>query len=449
MLKSIASFATTLNSSDIPQPSVASAKVFLADTLACALAGSASTANDAMATAFTRQEGEYSLPGRPERVSRDNAAIMTAHAIHCLEWDAVHEPAVVHAMSVTTGALWAECQSHNGISGIEFLTAITVGVDIASRLGIAAEAPLRFFRPATAGLLGATAAVARMRGLSESQTAHAISLGYSQVHGTMQAHLEGTPTLAVQVALSARAALNACDMAQAGMTGPSDIFNGPFGYFNLIEEKGDTDKAFKTLGQSFAIDDLSIKPYPSGRASHGALSTVLKHLDIGDVTARSFAGMTAYVPTLIHRLVGRPHKDDMGQAYARLCLPFLVGLALRDGRIDPRRFTDADFRDPRIAAVAAKVAIEVDDNPDPNALAPQRIVLRLSDGSEIDEPVPAVLGAPEAKLSAEQRYDKFAFAASIAKTPLSSSLADSIWSNLKHLEQVPDCSNLWHSLSNK
>lgn len=446
MLSRLATFAIELMDADIPASTMASAKTFLADTIACALAGSGSPANETMVKAFAMKTGTFRVPGRNECVDRDDAAILTAHAIHCLEWDAVHEPAVVHAMSVTTGAVLAESQYHDSISGADLLTAIIVGVDIASRLGIAAQGPLRFFRPATAGLLGATAAIARLRGLTVKQTCHAISLGYGQVQGTMQAHLEGTPALAIQVALSARAALTACDMAAAGMTGPQDIFSGPFGYFSLIEDGGDIQTAFASLGRAFAIDDLSIKPYPTGRASHGVLSTVLKYRDSGRLTTDSFAGLVANLPPLVHRLVGRPHKPNMAPAYARLCLPFLVGLALRDGRIDPRQFTDESFQDREIAKIAETIVLKIDRNEDLNALAPQSVAIELKDGSRIKEEIPAALGSPEAPLTSNQQHEKFLFAASIAKEPIHADTANRIVTAINSLDQKADCDGLLQML---
>lgn len=415
------------------------AKLFLADTLGCALAGSSAETNEAMVAAFAGTPGPYAVPGRQERVSRDACAVLTAHAVHCLEWDAVHEPAVVHAMSVTTGALWAELQSHRAVSGRAFLESLIVGVDIASRLGVATDSPLRFFRPATAGLVGAAAAIARLRGLSDEQARQALGLAYCQLQGTMQAHLEGTPALAVQVALSARAALNACDMAAAGLIGPQDVFAGKFGYFSLIEEGGSVDTLLDELGGRFAIDELSIKPYPSGRASHGVLSVLLQYIADGTVSSGTYASITAWVPPLVHRLVGRPMTADMAPAYARLCLPFLVALALRDGRIDPRQFTGETFADPVIRDAAARVTVLVDDNPDPNALAPQKVEIALTTGETISDQVPAVLGAPDNPLSADALKHKFELAASIATAPLPAEAAHAVFDAIASLDQQDDC----------
>ncbi|MBO6505778.1 MAG: MmgE/PrpD family protein [Kordiimonadaceae bacterium] len=434
-LRAFLEFALGETTAQASDQTYKTASRFLADTLGCSLAGSGSATNKALQAAFDRNRAGYSIPGRERRQNKECSALLTSHAIHCLEWDAVHEPAVVHAMSVTTGALWAELQDNSLATGRDLLECIIVGVEIASRLGVASESALRFFRPATAGLLGAAAAICRMRQLKIDVAADAMGLAYSQVQGTMQAHLEGTSALAIQVALSARAALNACDMAEAGLTGPHDILSGPFGYFTLIEEGGNPDSLGEGFGDTFAIDELSIKPYPTGRASHGVLSVLMKHMNSGIVTKNNFARLTAEVPPLIHRLVGRPYKPGMTEAYARLCLPYLVGLALEDGSINPKRFSAVDFADVAVTAHTDKVEVVVDNNPDLNALAPQRVSIELTDGRIISEAVPATLGSPANPLTETELKQKFLLAASLSHIEIANT--SQIFDNLLNLSDAP------------
>jgi 2-methylcitrate dehydratase PrpD len=52
--------------------------------------------------------------GCAQRLPAISAAFVNAFQIHCLEWDAVHEPAVVHALSVVTAALMASLDRRSG-----------------------------------------------------------------------------------------------------------------------------------------------------------------------------------------------------------------------------------------------------------------------------------------------------------------------------------------------
>jgi hypothetical protein len=80
---------------------------------------------------------------------------------------------------------------------------------------------------------------------------------------------------------------------------------------------------------------------------------------------------------------------------------------LRDGRIDPRRFTSETFADPIIQQLAAMVTVELDGNPDGNALGPQRLVVSYADGGSDDILIPNTLGSPEAPLSPAQAAAKY------------------------------------------
>ncbi|MEO7775226.1 MAG: MmgE/PrpD family protein [Steroidobacteraceae bacterium] len=389
----------------LPASARAAALHLLEDTLAVGAAGSSAPGAQgvfAAASAWGAGSDSRVLASRA-RLPAAGAAFVNAFQIHCLEWDAVHEPAVVHALSTVTGALMAAIDRRGGCDPDTALSALAVGVDIASGLGIAATSPLRFFRPATAGCIGAALAVARIEGIERFEDV--LGLAYSQCAGTMQAHVEGSIALPLQIAGAARAAITAVDLVKAGLTGPHDVLEGPFGYFKLFDA-GDLATYVAQLESIWRISEVSIKPFPSGRASHGVLATLDALRREKRIDADSIAVMEAFVPPLVHRLVGRQLQPAMAPAYARLCLPLLSALMLTDGRIDPRRFTSEVFADPLIGALARKLVVTSDGNDDPNALAPQRFVITRTDGSRIEQIVPNVLGHPRAAMSVVQTQAK-------------------------------------------
>jgi 2-methylcitrate dehydratase PrpD len=280
---------------------------------------------------------------------------------------------------------------HGGCDPEEALTALAMGVDVASGMGLAATSGLSFFRPATAGVVGAAIAAARIDGAPLDD---ALGLAVASAAGTMQAHVEGLVTLPFQIANAARAAVVASDLAKAGFPGPKDALEGPFGYFPLFDE-GNLADYTRDLGTVWRISEISVKPFPSGRASHAALGALAQ---LRPDTAQ-IAQIELACPPLIHRLVGREYRAEMTPAYARLCLPFLAALMITDGRIDPRRFTPQGFADPALAALAAKVNLVADGNTDPNALFPQALTITLGDGTRITHPIAATLGNPANPLS--------------------------------------------------
>lgn len=380
----------------------------LADTLAVGSAAvGAPGADQILFAARAMGAGEEArLLGTGERLPAPAAAFVNGYRVHCLEWDAVHEPAVVHALSTVVAALGATIDRQGGCDPEEALVALAVGVDIAAGAGLAADTGLSFFRPATAGLLGATLAVARIDGAPMDE---ALGLAYSSAAGTMQAHVEGLATLPFQIANAARAAVTASDLAKAGFPGPKDPLEGQFGYFTLFD-RGDLRRYTDHLGEIWRISEVSVKPYPSGRASHGALGKLEElALDPAEVERIELA-----CPPLIRRLVARPYRPQMTPAYARLCLQWLSALMLTDGRIDPRRFTSEHMADPSLAGLAQRFILVADGNEDPNALFPQALTITLRDGTSTRHEIAATLGSPDNPLSEAQSAKRMALARELA-----------------------------------
>jgi len=383
---------------------------FVADTLAVGAAGwTGPGLVGVLATATTWGSGGTCrlLGDAGARLPANTAAYVNCFAIHCLEWDAVHEGAVVHAMTAVVPAVLAALDRNGAPRDPEdVLSAIAVGVDIASGLGLAARGGLRFFRPAITGIYGAAAAVARLDGLAAGAFADVFGLAHAHAAGTMQAHSEGSIALPLQFANASRGALHAVDLVAQGLTGPHDPLEGPFGHFALFED-GDLARYTANLG-TWRIAELSVKPFPSGRASHAVLGA------LAGLPGKPVARIIAHVPPLIRHLVARPMCVEMTPAYARLCLPFLVALMLSEGAIDPRRFTPETFARADLAALADKVEIVDDGNPDPNAMSPQRVEISFADGERLDLSVPATLGSPERPLDGEETARKYALCRALA-----------------------------------
>jgi 2-methylcitrate dehydratase PrpD len=381
----------------------AAAVRLLGDTLAVGAAGAMLSGPVERAASAWGTGDDSRLIGRGQRLPAPSAAFVNGFRIHCLEWDSVHAGAVVHALSVVTAALGAAIDRRGGCDPDDALSALAVGVDIAAGLGLASTGAMRFFRPATAGVIGAALAVARIEG--SSRFGDVLGLAYSQAAGTMQAHVEGSIALPLQIGNAARAAVTAVDLTTAGLGGPKDVLEGAFGYFQLFEQ-GTLSHYTKSMGSNWLIEEVSTKPYPSGRASHAVLGTLDALLHEGEIVPDEIASIDAHVPPLTRRLVDRPMIPNMTPPYARLSLPWLTTLMLSEGRIDPRRFTEDDFANASPEAGASILSILPDENANPNALEPQRVIIHLKDGRRIDRRVEHMLGSPQTPMSTGQAAAK-------------------------------------------
>ena len=399
--------------SDLPSQAVEAAKIFILDTIGVGLAGARTSESRSLVETLRTwaSTGAASVWGRNLSLPPWGAAMANSHQAHCLEFDCVHEPAVIHPLTVVLPCAIAEVQSRarrgEKTSGAELITGVALGVEIASGLGTATTTALRFFRPCTNGLWGGVAAVAWLRGLDASMTAHALGIAYGQLSGTMQPHSEGSALLPLQMAFSARNALTSVDLAEAGHAGPREVIEGEFGFYGLIEGAGDTARLLDEWTRPWRITQVSHKPFPSGRATHSAIDGTLRLRRRHGLHADQVQSVLIEVPSMINHLCARPLIPDPTPNYTRLCIPYQIASALVDGFVDLTTVRPERLVDPSIEEHAAKVGIALNDTADPNAFSPQTVTVSLADGAVHTVTVTELPGSPAAPLSRAEYLGKF------------------------------------------
>ena len=432
---------------DLPEPAAAATRTFLLDTLGVGVAGSAGP--------WTRRLIEtqrLSCPGDQARVwshgarlSAAGAGVCNAYQIHNAEFDCVHEGAVVHTFTVPVAAALAWAEREGRVGGREFLTALALGVDVACHLGVASKSPLRFFRTATAGAFGAAAAIGRLAGFDAATLVNAFGAVLGQLSGTMQAHVEGSPMLGMQVGLNARNAIVACDMAALGLAAPQAVLEGPFGFYSLFEGEHALGTVLGELGRTWRVTEVSHKPWPSGRATHAVIDACLgfrERLGLDHTGGDAVEQVTARVPPLVHRLVARRVTDDMDVNYARLCCRYVAAVALLRGRVGLGDFRPAALRDPDVLELARRVDVMVDGNPDPNALVPVTVEITLRDGRRETERIEVMYGNPARPMTRTAQLGKFRSNCAAAARPIAPEAAERIIAGVARLESLPDVTAL-------
>jgi aconitate decarboxylase len=254
----------------------------------------------------------------------------------------------------------------------------------------------------------------------------------------MQAHREGSPILAVQIGFNARAALQSCELSLVGLPPPREVFEGPYGYLSVFEGVFDLQPVLRDLGRVWRIAEFSHKPYPTGRATHGGIEGVLALREEHGFATDEVAEVVVSAPPLIVRLVGRPPIFNAGSSYARLCLAFAAATALRKGAVDVSDFRDDALNDAATLALAARIRLRDDGNPDPNALAPQAVSVRLIKGKSVDWRCDTMLASPQRPLSRARQLQKFHRCVEFSAESLSSSSAEALISSIEHLEDLAD-----------
>jgi aconitate decarboxylase len=444
--------ACTLRFEDLSPEAVAATRIFVMDSAAVGISGSGPQVP--LTQAIRNSAASYGSGNAArawvtgEALPAASAAMVNGWQIHSQEFDCVHMPAVVHPMAVIQSALIAAAEQRANVDGVAvdgkvLIAALNVAVDVATLLGISGRAPMRFFRPAMCGALGATAGIAHMHGADEALLRRALGLTYSHLSGTMQAHVEGSPTLALQIALNSRAALSCWELARNGFPAPKHMLEGPFGYLPLIEGEFDTAPSLAKLAAREAqMLTVSHKVFPTGGAAHAAQDMLMELRSAHGLHLDNVAHIEVQAPPLVRRLVGRPYTDGMETSYARLCLPFLLGTVLLDGKVGLSAYAPEKLADPRLAAFASQMTLVPNDCEDANALVPQSMTVTLRDGTVLRNHRDAAIGSPQRPLSREQQLEKFHHCLDHAARPFDAARRTTLISHLDQLQDIDDVRRL-------
>ncbi len=201
------------------------------------------------------------------------AALVNGAMSHALDYDDTHFAHVGHPSVAVFPAVMAFAPS----DGEAMLNAALIGAEMSVRVGLwlgAGHYAHGFHQTATAGAFGATAAVARLRGLSAEQTAHALGIASTKAAGLRSQF--GTMGKPLNAGLAAECGVVACDLAGRGFASNPDAVDGPLGFVETHAGQRD-EAALNGLGSKWMMERVSHKLHACCHGLHamiGALGTV-------------------------------------------------------------------------------------------------------------------------------------------------------------------------------
>jgi 2-methylcitrate dehydratase PrpD len=115
-----------------------------------------------------------------------------------------------------------------------------------------------------------------------------------------------------------------------------------------------------------------------------------------------------------------------------------VAKVLQHGRLDPADFRGDALSDPVTHALATRVETRSDDNPDPNAMAPQAVVVHLKGGTALSWDCTTMLANPARQLTHEQHLSKFHRCCTFSLDELAPGVPARLVEAADRLEEVED-----------
>ena len=445
MQKIIAHYAN-LRFEDLPDEAVCAARNLIVDALACALAGSAAPLNPEIIERHLRWGGapEATVLVFGGKAPAPTAAWLNAAMIHSNDFDDTEDVTQNHIFVTILPALLAAGESLGcAMPGREVITALAGAADVTLRLNAVVHQSIHpGWLPTTVfGAVSASMAAARALGLDEEGLANAAGFGYAQSHGNRQALLDGTLAKRLQPAFSARAGVHSAVLAQTGATGPRRIVEGADGFIELFGGgEGDPDALTRELGETFHVNRIGMKPYPSCRVSHPHISAALEARErLGAFSAQEVESVEVWATPIGHSMIGQPFQiRENPQVDAQFSAQWTTAFSLLNGlpriaHFDP----DLIVSGVEVIELAQKTRVHIWKEGS-LLLVPVRIRVKLKDGRETDVTHDKIKGSPEWTMTEVERKEKFFSCAEAAAVRLEPEEVERAFRELTSLEDCAD-----------
>lgn len=394
-----------------PQPaSLTAATIEMVKRCLLDLVGSAAAGFDSDAAKAARAALSKIFPGRVRRPGRDGSARRLVRTPSLLWFTDREFPAPVAALMNSAAASALDLDDgqraaggHPGASVIpaalavaeevqataqEFLTAVVIGYEVGTRVAAARDFDaLDTLSTGRWCAYGAAAAGGFLRRMPPNKLAQALATagvlapglsaaGYSSVMGNQVK--EGIPW-------STFTGLLALDLADEGLTGPTDILDHPSYY--------DRDKIVEGLGKGFAIENVYFKPYSCCRWSHSALDALLQLMVEHGIAVGEIRGVQVHTFGRALRLNNAVAPESLEAA--QYSVPFALAAAAIGGEQALLPMRSGRLGCPELVEFARKVELHVDPDLDRAfpAKAAARVVLQTGRG-DFERLVTDALGDP-------------------------------------------------------
>jgi 2-methylcitrate dehydratase len=356
--EALARYVVSLRGEDVSPRAIHEAKRHLIDSLGCAMGGYASepaVIARRVAPAFDGRPSARLLgDGRPTTL--EAAAFATSVMIRFLDANDTYVARGSGHPSDMLGAILAVADARD-VSGQRLLLATVAGYEVFGAL--AEQVPLRdrgwdqgvFVAPAAAAGAGL------LLGLSAEQMADALAIAATANVATRQTRAgDLSMWKGCATAVAAKAGLFAAQLAQEGMTGPTAAFEGRHGLWEQVMGPFELGP-LGGEGRPFAIERTNLKFVATEYHAQApvALALALRNR----VRVEEIEVIDVRIYAMAHsEIASEPAKwDPKTRETADHSLPYMLAVALTDGRVGPASFEPARYLDPGLRPLMHRIRV--------------------------------------------------------------------------------------------
>ncbi|NIH71059.1 MULTISPECIES: MmgE/PrpD family protein [Auritidibacter] len=388
-IQDLAEFVVAADSATMSEHAVKQLKIRVMDTIAVAIGALNAEPLVAIRELVDEQGGseQATLIGGG-RTTAEKAAFYNSALSRYLDFmDAYLAPKETNHPSDNMGAVLAAAELA-GASGKTFLDAFAVAIQVHTRLSDVAPVRDRGFDHTTQGSYAAAAGVAKALGLTADQAAHAMAIA-----GTANNALRVTRTgdlshwKGLAYAHVAQAATWAALLAQRGITGPAEVFEGNKGFKDSIAGDFQISWSAEDLEK---VTETIIKKHNAEIHSQSALEAAQDMRAQHDFDPTAIASVKLKTFDVAWNIIGGGEEGDKRtirtKEEADHSLPWMLACVLLDGELTPAQYSPERIVADDVQSLMTKV--EIAEDPEFSAQFPQHmpaeLTVTLQDGTVLN-----------------------------------------------------------------
>jgi 2-methylcitrate dehydratase PrpD len=412
--RDLAEFVAGLTYEAIPPEPIEKAKQFVLDIVRLAILGSRLPWGERTRQVFRGIGGkeESTVIGFGDRLPAVHAAYVNGTTSHGLENDDTHVGAIHHPGVTTIPAVLAVAEREE-LGGKSLLTGVIAGYEVMTRLGEAMQPSLfgdrGFHSTAVMGYFGAAAGSANLLGLSDEQTAHALSFAAAYASGLAN-WIKGGMVKYLHAGKAARGGVEAALLAGGGLTGPRQVFEGKRGFCRAYSDRTDMEAIISGLGQRWKTMEVHLKPHCTSRHTQSSVEAAAKIAAENNLRAEDIAALEIVTSHEMAEALSTKEPVDVIEAQSSIPFATVTGLFKGGSRTLTEFVLFEDIQkameSPVVSSLLERTTLRGDSVFDVKKGNAQ-ITIRCNDGNQYTEKVDIIRGSPENPFTFQEVRERF------------------------------------------
>lgn len=193
------------------------------------------------------------------------------------------------------------------------------------------------------GAYSSVAAIGKLMNLSREELVSALGIaGASNLTLSVSRRGEVSMWKGVAHAYVVHSAIEACQLARGGLTGPEDVFKGPGGFFDVVDDELVVDTLGGRDGDSYRITQSHLKPFPCGYYMQPMITGVRDLVSEHDISPDNVKAIEIETFEQAETILGGEEKwsKDLTRESADHSIPYTAALAVIYGDVTPEHYNE-------------------------------------------------------------------------------------------------------------